>query len=93
MVLIMITGMSAASVSADKITDYHLYAAQLDKWAYNGNDLGATYSKNSTTFKMWAPTADEVSVDIYDKGSEQEGSKSIMTKDMTLDEKTGVWSV
>lgn len=93
MVLIMITGMSAASVSADKITDYHLYAAQLDKWAYNGNDLGATYSKNSTTFKVWAPTADEVSVDIYDKGSEQEGSKSIMTKDMTLDEKTGVWSV
>ena len=42
LVFIMITGMSAASVSADgKITDFHLYAAQLDKWAYNGNDLGA----------------------------------------------------
>lgn len=89
----MITGMSAASVSADnKITDFHLYAAQLDKWAYNGNDLGANYTPNSTTFKVWAPTADEVQLDIYDKGSEAEGSKSIKTKDMTLDEKTGVWS-
>ncbi len=89
----MITGMSAASVSADgKITDFHLYAAQLDKWAYNGNDLGANYTSNSTTFKVWAPTADEVTLDLYDKGSEAEGSKSIKTKDMTLDEKTGVWS-
>ena len=92
MVLIMITGMSAASVSADnKITDFHLYAAQLDKWAYDGDDLGATYSKTSTTFKVWAPTADEVSVDIYDKGSEKEGSKSIKTRAMTLNEETGVW--
>ncbi len=89
----MITGMSAASVSADgKITDFHLYAAQLDKWAYNGNDLGANYTPNSTTFKVWAPTADEVTLDLYDKGSEAEGSKSIKTKEMTLDEKTGVWS-
>ena len=93
LVFIMITGMSAASVSADgKITDFHLYAAQLDKWAYNGNDLGANYTPNSTTFKVWAPTADEVTLDLYDKGSEAEGSKSIKTKDMTLDEKTGVWS-
>ncbi len=89
----MITGMSAASASADdKITDFHLYAAQLDKWAYNGNDLGATYTPNSTTFKVWAPTADEVTLDLYEKGSEAEGSKSFKTKDMTLDEKTGVWS-
>lgn len=93
LVFIMITGMSAASVSADgKITDFHLYAAQLDKWAYNGNDLGANYTPNSTTFKVWAPTADEVTLDLYDKGSEAEGSKSIKTKEMTLDEKTGVWS-
>ena len=89
----MITGMSAASAFADdKITDFHLYAAQLDKWAYNGNDLGANYTPNSTTFKVWAPTADEVTLDLYDKGSEAEGSKSIKTKEMTLDEKTGVWS-
>ena len=94
LVFIMITGMSAASASADgKITDFHLYASQLDKWAYNGNDLGANYTPNSTTFKVWAPTADKVTLDLYDKGSEAEGSKSIKTKDMTLDKKTGVWSV
>ena len=93
LVFIMITGMSAASVSEDgQITDFHLYAAQLDQGAYTGKDLGANYTPNSTTFKVWAPTADEVTLDLYDKGSEAEGSKSIKTKDMTLDEKTGVWS-
>ncbi len=93
MVLIMITGMSAATVSADnKITDYHKYAAQLDKSAYNGSDLGAVYTPNSTTFKVWAPSASKVQIDIYDKGSEAEGSKSIKTKDMDFDKKTGVWS-
>lgn len=93
LVLIMITGMSAASVSADnKITDYHLYASQLDKWAYDGDDLGANYTPNSTTFKVWAPTASKVLLDLYDKGSEAEGSKSFKTKEMVLDKKTGVWS-
>lgn len=28
-----------------------------DRFAYDGNDLGATYSKEQTTFKLWAPTA------------------------------------
>ncbi len=39
-------------------------------YTYNGNDLGATYNgSNSTTFKVWAPTAANVRVYIYDSGS------------------------
>lgn len=44
----MITGMCAADVSAAEkktATDYQAYAANLDKSAYSGNDLGASYSK------------------------------------------------
>ncbi len=90
----MVTGMSAASVFADgKITDFHLYASQMDKKAYSGNDLGANYTPNSTTFKVWAPNASSVKLDLYEKGSEEEGSSSFKTKDMTLDKATGVWSV
>ena len=41
----MITGMCAADVSAAEkktVTDYQAYAANLDKSAYSGNDLGAS---------------------------------------------------
>ena len=56
---------------------------------YEGNDLGATYNGASTTFKVWAPVADKISVCIYEKGtSEEEGDKLIATKAMTKGEKS-----
>ena len=86
------TGAAGAADDSGR-NEYQVYAAKLDKWAYNGSDLGANYSENSTTFKVWSPYADEVSLDIYEKGSEEEGSESIRTKEMTFDKKTGVWEV
>lgn len=35
-----------------------------DMFYYNGNDLGAVYKKEYTTFKLWAPSAISVSVSI-----------------------------
>ena len=35
---------------------------------YDGNDLGVTYTPNSTTFKVWAPTASIVRLMIYKSG-------------------------
>lgn len=35
-----------------------------EKYAYNGNDLGAHYTKEETTFKLWAPTAVQVNLNI-----------------------------
>ena len=29
---------------------------------YEGNDLGLTYTRASSTFKLWAPTAQQVSI-------------------------------
>ena len=89
----MATGTFTTAASADeKKTDYQAYAAELDKSAYSGDDLGAVYTEKSTTFKVWSPKASAVSVDIYDYGSQAEGGKSIRTTNMTLDKKTGVWS-
>ena len=31
-----------------------------ENYTYTGNDLGAFYEKDKTTFKVWAPTADRV---------------------------------
>ncbi|MEE3334221.1 MAG: type I pullulanase [Ruminococcus sp.] len=67
--------------------------AELDKLAYNGDDLGAAYTKGATTFKVWSPTAERVQVLIYATGSdEEEDSKYISANEMTYDDKTGVWS-
>lgn len=93
----MITGMCAADVSAAEkktVTDYQAYAANLDKSAYSGNDLGASYSKKATTFKVWSPNAASVRVNIFEHGSDNEGDAgSIMSRSMSLDKTTGVWSV
>lgn len=93
----MITGMCAVDVSAAEkktVTDYQAYDANLDKSAYSGNDLGASYSKKATTFKVWSPNAASVRVNIFEHGSDNEGDAgSIMSRAMSLDKTTGVWSV
>lgn len=93
----MITGMCAADVSAAEkktVPDYQAYVANLDKSAYSGNDLGASYSKKATTFKVWSPNAASVRVNIFEHGSDNEGDAgSIMSRAMSLDKTTGVWSV
>nr|MCR4880135.1 hypothetical protein [Bacilli bacterium] len=38
-------------------------------YTYSGNDLGVTYGKESSTFKVWAPTAGLVKLNLYDNGT------------------------
>lgn len=37
-----------------------------EEFIYNGDDLGAVYSKNNTVFKIWSPAAQEMKLVIYD---------------------------
>ena len=56
-----------------------------EKYTYTGDDLGATWSEASTTFRVWAPTAAELYVNLYESGNDGEGDliKSVaMTKDV-----------
>ena len=65
----------------------------LDSYQYTGNDLGAVYTKNSTTFKVWAPTASKVQLKRYKTGSDTEtGAGSLGVVDMTKQESQGLWS-
>lgn len=92
----MMTGMCISNASAatkNKQQDYQTYAKNLDKTTYSGSDLGATYSKKATTFKVWSPKASSVKVNIFEHGSDDEGDAgSISSKALVLDKKTGVWS-
>jgi pullulanase len=37
---------------------------------YNGKDLGVTYSPEKTLLRVWAPTAEAITVRLYDQGHE-----------------------
>lgn len=67
-----------------------------DEYTYDGNDLGAIYAKEKTAFRLWAPTASKVELNLYEAGS---GDNLIETVSMTSDvkgtwvyEKTGDWN-
>lgn len=63
-----------------------------DNYCYDGKDLGAVYTKDSTTFKVWAPTASDVSIRLYTKGSaEEDGDKLILEEAMESQDR-GVYS-
>ena len=60
---------------------------------YDKNDLGTTYSRESTTFKVWAPAASQVLLKLYSTGSYQEDGATVLAiKQMHKDESNGVWS-
>ena len=39
------------------------------KYTYSGSDLGAVWSKSKTAFRLWAPTAKSVKVNLYKSGN------------------------
>lgn len=63
-----------------------------DSFHYLDNDLGASYCHEYTVFKVWAPTASSVSLNLYKTGSDwEDGAGLIGSMAMELLEK-GVWS-
>ena len=59
------------------------------QFTYKGDDLGAVWSKTGTTFRVWAPTASEVSVNLYQSGTD--GTDDLIrTVPMTADV-NGTW--
>ena len=59
-----------------------------EKYHYDGTDLGSYIHGDNTTFKVWAPTATKVVLNLYESGHEGEAYKNV---EMKLGDK-GVWS-
>lgn len=59
------------------------------KYTYTGNDLGATWSASKTDFRVWAPLATAVSINLYQSGTAGTDDK-ISTTPMTADV-NGTW--
>ncbi|MBR6377048.1 MAG: hypothetical protein IKS05_04700, partial [Oscillospiraceae bacterium] len=62
--------------------------AFVERYSYDGDDLGAVLSGGKTVFKLWAPTASKVVLNLFAEG---EGGAALRQLDMTPGEK-GVWA-
>ena len=49
--------------------DFYSTKAFESAFTYTGNDLGASWSKEKTAFRVWAPTARRVDVNLYKSGT------------------------
>lgn len=73
------------------VPSYFSTQAFEDEYTYEGDDLGATWTKDSTTFKVWAPTAKKVTVNTYKSGLK--GTDDLIKSYEMKAEDKGVWSV
>ena len=82
---IVIDGYGENPVVPTDIFDSAYFA---ENFHYDGNDLGAVIDGDNTTFKVWAPTASKVVLNLFTAGNGVDAYKSV---DMVKGEK-GVWA-
>lgn len=82
---ISIEGYGTKTVIPTTIFDTDYFAAN---YHYDGDDLGAIINGSGTTFKVWAPTASKVVLNLFTAGNGVDAYKSV---DMVRGEK-GVWA-
>lgn len=58
-------------------------------YTYSGDDLGATWTREATTFRVWAPTADAVSVNLYKSGDSS--ADDLMESIPMISDANGTW--
>lgn len=51
-----------------------------EKYHYHGSDLGVTYTKTRSKFRLWAPTAEKVMLIIYPTGGDSSGEHHPMQR-------------
>lgn len=59
------------------------------KYTYTGTDLGANWTPEKTTFRLWAPTAEEVTINLYRSGTE--GTDDLLGQLHMKSDVNGTW--
>jgi len=83
LIMLLISGLLSACSSTPH------YATFDDYPVYDGSDLELTYSSYASSFRVWAPTASQVKLLLYDKSNE---GGAYQTLDMDRSEK-GTWAL
>ena len=60
------------------------------KFTYHGTDLGAFWTKEKTCFRVWAPTAESVAVNLYAGGTA--GTDDLTAQIPMVSDVCGTWS-
>ena len=82
--------------SASGVNDYYNvdYLEDYAAAAYQEQGLGAVYSPQATTWKVWSPTAKRVQLRLYATGSDEETGAAVLgTYTLAKNDTTGVWSI
>lgn len=58
-------------------------------YTYTGNDLGAVWSAEKTAFRLWAPTAASVKVNLYKSGTV--GAEDLLEQLEMIPDEKGTW--
>jgi pullulanase len=82
---VSIAGYGDKAVVPTGIFDSKYFA---DNYHYDGKDLGATVNGDSTVFKLWAPTASKVVLNLFTAGNDVDAYKQV---ELVRGDK-GVWS-
>ena len=61
------------------------------KYTYTGDDLGATWTPEKTTFRVWAPTAQSLTVNLYKSGTK--GTDDLVESIPMIADVNGTWVV
>ena len=91
---VMLLGLLAGIVMADEYNPSQnraMYSsAEFEaEFTYEGNDLGAVWTAESTTFRVWAPTADAVTVNLYASGTP--GTEDLLEQVPMTADVNGTW--
>ena len=70
---------------------HDLYSSQSfeEKYTYHGSDLGASWTVHKTLFRLWAPTAEAVHVNLYRSGNPE--NQDLLCQLRMHREQNGTW--
>ena len=87
-------------VAEDIDNEYFYDGTYVDDWGHTrkGRQLGATYTKQSTEFLLWAPAAIDVKVNIYATGDDNDSNARdigtyVLEKMLVNGEWNGIWTI
>ena len=87
-------------VAEDIDNEYFYDGTYVDDWGHTrkGRQLGATYTKQSTEFLLWAPAAIDVKVNIYATGDDNDSNACnigayTLEKMLVNGEWNGIWTI
>ena len=68
--------------------NYYSTADFKEKYIYEGDDLGVLCTTEGTSFRLWSPSAESVTLNLYERGDGGEPFRSVLMDK----EDRGVWS-